>query len=59
MAQRPIGLIIIDSVAAIYRLETDAVARATDMRRLALDLQKINFEHKCAIVCVNQVRCKK
>lgn len=51
-----IGLVIIDSVAAIYRLHKNAVQRASDLRKLVLNLQRLGAEHECAIVCVNQVR---
>lgn len=55
MAQKQIGLIVIDSVAAIFRLETDILSRSADMRRLAHSLQRLSDEYGCAIVCINQV----
>lgn len=56
MTQHSIGLIIIDSIAGVFRLESDAVTRADNMRRLALTLQALADEHECAVVCINQVR---
>lgn len=50
-----IGLIIIDSVAGIFRLETDAITRAAHMRKLVRKLQSLADEYECAVVCVNQV----
>lgn len=55
MEQHPVGLIIIDSIAAVFRMEMDAIGRANDMRQLVLDLQKLSSAHSCAVVCVNQV----
>lgn len=55
MAQRSIGLIIIDSVAGVFRVETDAILRADNMRKMILKLQTLADEHECAVVCVNQV----
>ena len=55
MDQHPVGLIVIDSIAAVFRLEMDAIGRAYDMRQLVLDLQKLSSAHGCAVVCVNQV----
>lgn len=55
MRTNSIGLIVIDSVAGIFRLESDAVERAARMRKLVLKLQQLADEHECAVVCVNQV----
>lgn len=55
MAQRSVGLIIIDSVAGVFRLESDAILRADKMRKMVLKLQTLADEHECAVVCVNQV----
>ncbi|XP_022211002.2 DNA repair protein XRCC3 [Drosophila obscura] len=55
MAQHSIGLIIIDSVAAIFRLYTDYLDRARQMRRLADALISYADKYNCAVVCVNQV----
>lgn len=56
MRQKPIGLIVIDSVAGVFRLESNAILRANDMRKLAHGLQTISTKYRCAVVCVNQVR---
>lgn len=56
MRQKPIGLIVIDSVAGVFRLESNAISRANEMRKLAFGLQSISTEYRCAVVCVNQVR---
>lgn len=55
MHTNSIGLIVIDSVAGIFRLENDAVERAANMRKLVLKLQNLADEYECAVVCVNQV----
>lgn len=56
MTHHSIGLIIIDSIAGVFRLESDAVSRAENMRKLALTLQTLADEYECAVVCVNQVK---
>lgn len=56
MENRSIGLIIIDSIAGIFRLETDAIKRADDMRKIVLTLQTLADTFECAVLCVNQVR---
>lgn len=56
MDTRAIGAIIIDSIAGVFRLETNAITRADDMRRLVLSLQALADRHECAVICVNQVR---
>lgn len=54
MAQHDIGLIVIDSVAAVFRTETeDYQARAQDMRTLVRRLLKLSDQYCCAVVCVN------
>lgn len=55
MNRRSIGLIVIDSIAGIFRLDTNAITRADDMRCLTLSLQSLSDMHDCAIICVNQV----
>lgn len=55
MQQQSIGLIIIDSIAGVYRLDTDAIARADSMRKLIFKLQTLADQHESAVVCVNQV----
>lgn len=56
MNQQSIGVIIIDSIAGVFRLETNAITRANDMRKLVHKLQLLSDEHECAVVCTNQVR---
>lgn len=55
MRQKSIGLIVIDSVAGVFRLESNAISRANDMRKFAHGLQLISTKYGCAVVCVNQV----
>lgn len=55
MNQQSIGVIIIDSIAGVFRLETNAIARASDMRKLVHKLQLLSDEHECSVVCINQV----
>lgn len=55
MQKERIGLIVIDSVAGVFRLEADAISRANKMRRLAHALQAVGFDYECAIICINQV----
>ncbi|XP_002070607.2 DNA repair protein XRCC3 [Drosophila willistoni] len=55
MQQHAIGLIIIDSVAAIFRLFTDYDERTRDMRRLANDLLTYADKYNCAVICINQM----
>lgn len=56
MNQQSIGVIIIDSIAGVFRLDTNAITRANDMRKLVHKLQFLSDEHECAVVCINQVR---
>lgn len=55
MKRIDIGLIIVDSMAGIFRFETDIIARAYEMRKIAHHLQTISCDFECAVVCVNQV----
>lgn len=55
MNQRSIGLIVIDSIAGVFRLDSNAIIRANEMRNLVLGLQSLSDKHECAVVCVNQV----
>lgn len=58
MRRKSIGLIVIDSVAAIFRLESNVVERANHMRKFAHELQIISRKYQCVIICVNQVSSK-
>lgn len=55
MHTNSIGLIVIDSVAGVFRLENDAIQRANSMRKMIIKLQTLADEYECAVVCVNQV----
>ena len=55
MATVRIGLIIIDSVAAVFRTYTNYIERAKDMRKLANHLLHLADKYNCAVICVNQV----
>ncbi|ALC46592.1 spn-B [Drosophila busckii] len=55
LQEHSIGLIIIDSVAAVFRLYTNFEQRARDMRRLANALLSYGDKYNCAVVCVNQM----
>lgn len=48
-------MIIIDSVAAIFRLYTDFEERARDMRRMVHALLSYADRYDCAVVCSNQM----
>ncbi|XP_050338221.1 DNA repair protein XRCC3 [Bactrocera neohumeralis] len=50
-----IGLIIIDSVAAIFRTYNNYIKRARNMRKLANHLLHYVDKYNCAVICVNQV----
>lgn len=54
-----IGLVVVDSVGAIFRPDSNIINRAGDMRELAHLLLGLSSRHGCAIVCVNQVSLKK
>lgn len=54
LANREIGIIIIDSVAGIFRTETDFVNRAKTMRYFIQLLNKLSIKHSCGILCINQ-----
>lgn len=55
MTSTRIGLIIIDSVAAVFRTYTNYIERAKDMRKLANSLLHLADKYNCAVICVNQV----
>ncbi|XP_037813007.1 DNA repair protein XRCC3 [Lucilia sericata] len=55
MSSLRIGLIIIDSVAAVFRTYTNYIERAKDMRKLANYLLHLADKYNCAVICVNQV----
>lgn len=55
MNQSRIGLIIIDSIGAVFRIASNYIRRAEQMRELCQSLLKLSAKHRCAVVCVNQV----
>lgn len=50
-----IRLVIIDSLAGIFRYETDYIKRARDMRELFHDLHQLTAKHEFAIVATNHI----
>lgn len=50
-----IGLIIIDSIAAVFRVEDEYMERARDFRKMIQRLVDLSWQYDFAIVCVNQV----
>ncbi|XP_073986153.1 X-ray repair cross complementing protein spindle B [Rhodnius prolixus] len=57
-SRNKIGLIVIDSIAAIFRSEytmKEFIHRANDMRTIGMQLHKLADKYNIAIVCVNQV----
>lgn len=55
-ALEPIGLVVIDSVAAVFRLHAQYINRAKNMRTLVTTLQHLGKKYKFGLVCINQVR---
>lgn len=55
METSTIGLIIIDSVAAVFRINPNIIERAKQMRKLANCLLLYGDKYNCGVVCVNQV----
>ncbi|KAH8250364.1 hypothetical protein KR026_011501, partial [Drosophila bipectinata] len=52
--QHGIGLIVIDSVAAVFRENKDYLQRARELRCLTNALLSYSEKHNCAVVCVNE-----
>lgn len=52
MRTKQIGLVVIDSVASVFRLGSDAVVRAAKMRNMVHQLQILSSTYECAVVCV-------
>lgn len=55
---RPLKLIIIDSITAVFRGEytlNEAPRRSKDLRDVAFHLHKLSVEHGLWVICVNQV----
>lgn len=58
MKNSNVRLIVIDSIAALFRVEfaiDEGVARSRALADLGQRLHKISFEYSTAIVCINQV----
>lgn len=56
LQQNIVSLIVIDSIAAPFRVEsTDYVQRAGELRELAIMLITLAQQYNIAIVCINQV----
>lgn len=58
MSAHRIGLIVIDSVAAPYRVEDwkdDSSTRAKSLRSIGQQLHKLCKDNVC-VICINQVR---
>lgn len=58
LSKTNIGLIVIDSIAAIFRsenLDVDYVKRSQEFHIIVNKLLELGTEHKIAIVCTNQV----
>ena len=59
LTQHKIKLVVIDSIAALFRVEfteSQAVQRAQLLRAFGAQLRKISKDFSVAVVCVNQVR---
>ncbi|KAJ8308998.1 hypothetical protein KUTeg_013872, partial [Tegillarca granosa] len=58
LAQNAIKLVIIDSIAALFRCEynsSEMIKRSKHMNSLAAALHRLGHQHNIPIVCVNQV----
>ncbi|XP_037029535.1 DNA repair protein XRCC3-like isoform X2 [Bradysia coprophila] len=55
MNRSRVGLLIIDSIGAVFRIASNYIARAEQMRDLCEALLKLSEKHRCAVVCVNQM----
>jgi len=51
----PVRLVVIDSIAALLRLNTRYITRAVDMARISEQLRKLALEYGLVMICVNQV----
>nr|CAD7424350.1 unnamed protein product [Timema monikensis] len=58
LAQKSVGLIVVDSIAGVFRADfepRDSVSRAKEMRAVGGQLHRLAEEFRVAIICVNQV----
>lgn len=53
--EQNIGLILIDSVGAIFRTESNPFIKAEKMRQFTRSLITLSKQHQIAIVCLNQM----
>ncbi|CAG2054557.1 unnamed protein product, partial [Timema podura] len=57
LAQKSVGLIVVDSIAGVFRADfepRDSVSRAKEMRAVGSQLHRLAEEFRVAIICVNQ-----
>ena len=60
LSQGRVKLIIIDSIAALFRCEFEThetIRRAKELSSFAAQLHYLSFKYSCPVVCVNQVSC--
>jgi RecA/RadA recombinase len=58
LTQRNVKLVVIDSIAGLFRSEYDpgdAVNRAKDLQMVGGQLHKLAEQFRLAVICVNQV----
>lgn len=58
LAKNNIKLIIIDSVAAVFRYDNDTndyISRSEDLRNIVLQLNNLAKSYYSAVICINQV----
>lgn len=55
LATKPIGLLVIDSIAGIFRIESNLLERAVQMRIFAKEILELQNKHDFVILCTNQV----
>lgn len=58
LVKRNVKLVVIDSIAALFRAEfseAEAVQRAQLLRSFGAELRRLSTDFGAAIVCVNQV----
>jgi len=51
----PVRLVVIDSIAALLRLNTQYITRAVEMAKISEQLRKLAFQYGLVMLCVNQV----
>ena len=61
LSQQAVKLIVVDSMAALFRVEFTAsqtAQRAHLLRAFGAQLRRLSNEYNAAVVCVNQVSCR-